>query len=772
MGVVKSSLIVALVDQVTGKSKAMRKSFRDLKQGAVDSTGTIQGRLNASLGNAQKNLHRTRMGMVDAVAGFYALRAAIGSPIRAAREFESAMADVAKVVTEFEDTAKLDAFGKEILKLGNRLPIATKELAGIAAAAAQSGVATKDLIEFTELVAKASVAFQTDSETMGAALAKLKTALKLDIPGVQLLAGQMNILANNMATTEKDVLEVVRRVAALGGVSGVSSRNIAAMGAAMSSAGVDAEVASTAIRNMLIELSSGKAATKSTRMALKELGLDAEQVAKDMQKDGPGTILNIFDRIENQAPHVRNAILTALFGKRAVDAVGPLLANLDNLRKAMKLVGDDAKSMEAVDKEFAVRARVFDGIVQQFTNQIENLKIAIGTSMLPALSSIIGAISPVVLKLGELAQTYPQLTTAIVGATTALIAFRVAGATLAFSGAQAKVALLQMALGFTKLGAAAKFVALAPMGAALKRLAGTAQLAGLRFKMMGREWKAGTLGMSGAAKGTFATLSRALVGLLNPIGLVRGALTLLKVALIGTGIGAVLVGIASAGTLIYNNWTGIKEMFSGFAKGFTEAMGPLPELLRPVTGLVSTLFDKVSGMLGPINATKEEWHSWGETLGRVAGGGARMLLDFIQSIIDKVNQLIGVAKKAASAIAGIFSRSGSDNAKAATSGFKNAHRSRRATGGPVKAGREYIVNDDVNAKGPETFIPGRSGTIKPADRGNKQTAVAPVVHQTNHIHLGAGSDRNLVQTIRDVIRDANEESFRGIYGDAQTRHSA
>ncbi|HIC6767400.1 TPA: phage tail tape measure protein, partial [Campylobacter jejuni] len=82
----------------------------------------------------------------------------IGKGLGEAISFESAMADVRKVVNfdEGDDIKKMSA---DILKMSQTLPVTANELAAIAAAGGQIGLGSKDVREFTNLVTKMKVAF-------------------------------------------------------------------------------------------------------------------------------------------------------------------------------------------------------------------------------------------------------------------------------------------------------------------------------------------------------------------------------------------------------------------------------------------------------------------------------------------------------------------------------------------------------------------------------------------------------------------------------------
>jgi hypothetical protein len=57
-------------------------------------------------------------------------------------------------------------------------------------------------------------------------------------------------------------------------------------------------VGATGIKAMMLALTKGAAATRSQRDAFKSLGLDAGQVAKDMQRDAGGTITDVMKRLQ------------------------------------------------------------------------------------------------------------------------------------------------------------------------------------------------------------------------------------------------------------------------------------------------------------------------------------------------------------------------------------------------------------------------------------------------------------------------------------------
>lgn len=105
---------------------------------------------------------------------------AIRSPVQTAIEFESAMADVRKVV-DFKSPDGFKQMSKDIMEMSTRIPMAGEGLAQIVAAGGQSGLAEDELLTFAEMAAKIGVAFDVSADTAGTSMAKIKTALGLNL---------------------------------------------------------------------------------------------------------------------------------------------------------------------------------------------------------------------------------------------------------------------------------------------------------------------------------------------------------------------------------------------------------------------------------------------------------------------------------------------------------------------------------------------------------------------------------------------------------------
>ena len=402
--------VLKIAAQVTGLQNitALEKGLQGAEKAASAAKGGFKAMLDSSAWQA-------------AAAAAAGIGVALGLSVRAAMDFESAMADVKKVVPGLESAAGFSAMKQEILGLSRELPVSAEGLAQIMAAAGQAGIAKEELTEFTKQAAQMGVAFDISAAEAGEAMAKLRTALGLNQQEVVSLADAMNYLSNNMASSAAQVNEFMLRAGAVGKQVAMTTEQTAAFGSAMIAAGAAPEVASTSFMNLIRALTKGESATARQSEAFKRLGLDAVQVAKDMQKDAVGTIRDVFLRISKMPAEMRVATVSEVFGDEA-RALTPLITNMKLFDQAIGLVADKSKYAGSMLAEFNARAGTSANNWQILQNNVKALQIAIGDGLLPAINLIFKALTPLLSLVADLAGRFPVLTAGVTLLTAAIAA--------------------------------------------------------------------------------------------------------------------------------------------------------------------------------------------------------------------------------------------------------------------------------------------------------------------------------------------------------------
>ena len=349
---------------------------------------------------------------------------ALAVPVKLAVDLENAQADLKKVA-DFSSKKMEDGFYKAMRNFSENSPLSQVELFQIAGAGAQAGIKTDELERYAKDAAKIKVAFDMNTEAAGNFLAKTRAQLNLDQNGVMQYADVINYLANTVAVTAPEVADISSRVAGLGGMAGISKEGVAALGASLVSVGVPSEAAATGLKNISLGLMAGTSATKKQAAAFKSLGLDVEDVAKRMTKDGEGTLIDVFQRIKKLPQDVQAATLKDLFGKESIQSASELAKHIDEVSKNMKNAHDIAKTSGSVDKEYNQRLKTMGNTFSTLKNRIVNMAVDLGSALGPSLVQVANSFGPLVSKFAQFIQKHPQLTSSILKSVAALAAFKI-----------------------------------------------------------------------------------------------------------------------------------------------------------------------------------------------------------------------------------------------------------------------------------------------------------------------------------------------------------
>ena len=557
-----------------------------------DGTEALQRRVTR-LGRAYGDLNAARERRVARRGALFettALAAGVLAPIvgatRAAIRFESVMADVRKVV-DFDTPQQFAQMGQDVLRLSTRIPVAASGIGDIVAAAGQAGIARRELTRFAEDAAKVAVAFDISGAEAGGRLTGLRSIFKLNQDGVMRLAGAYNHLSNNMDATAPAMLNIAERAGSVAEQFGLSGQEVGALSATFLALKTPPEVAGTAINALLLRLQNAPSQAQGFQDALDELGMSAEELKEDIENDAQGALLRFLEAVDGAED--KSGILFALFGQEYSDDITKLAGNLDLYRQAIGLAADEKAALTSIEEEYAARASTTENQLTLLANQTNVLGVNIGTVLLPAVNDAVGVVGELVSQGAALAAEYPEVTQVVIG----------------------------LVVGLTLLAVGAR-------------------VGGYAATFLSEGWAIARIGMLRTG-GAVAWLGRGLVGLArNPIPTAIGALRLLRLALIGTGIGAAVVLIGTAAALIMRYWEPIAAFFDGFATGISAAFEPL----EPIFNWIGEAF---TALAGPVDFAAEElegFRSTGESVGRIVGAVFNGLLWPIRKVIEGTGSVL------------------------------------------------------------------------------------------------------------------------------------
>lgn len=601
MAVLTSKLIIELLDRATGPARAVAA--------AVNRLSAMQTRNAAALAATQAQ-------MFGAVAAAYGLKHALAAPVTAASEFETTMLDIGQKA-DLSDEA-IAALGKRIRDLAPIVNKSSGEVAKGVDALIGFGLDPDRAMALIEPIGKAATAYRAEVEDLAKAGYSALDNLKLPADQFGKALDAMAVAGKEGAFELKDMAREFPSLTAGAqalGMTGVTAvaRLAAVLEIARKGAASGSEAA-TNTANLMQKIIAPDAVTK-----FKKVGIDIRAELKKTQKAG-GDVFEMVDRLLKKATKGDQAKIVDFFAdKQVLEFLRPLWQNIDEYKR----IRDQAlKATGVVEMDYKRRMMTNAAVTEAFQIRLRELGITIGNTLLPGLNRVMDALRPMLQGFERFAAANPRLVSGAIGLASALIGLRIAGIA-------AKYALLWLWGGALAAGVAGmKGLAAATVVAKLALLPFAATLRAARSAMIGFAAASAIVGTGGALK----IAGLALLGLLNPLRLVTAALVALRFAVIGTGIGAVLLGIAAAGTYIYKNWSNVKQLFSGFGEGFMAEIAAIKPMLQPVIDWIGKAKDKISELLTPAAGSGKAWRAAGSGIGRSLGGIVSSVTKSLSSI--------------------------------------------------------------------------------------------------------------------------------------------
>ena len=401
-----------------------------------------------------KSASKAALVVGTALAGVAALS------VKTAMSFETAMAEVNKTV-DFSPNYALADLKTELEDLTKTMPLTFEELAKIAAAGGQSGVAAEGLKEFTETIAKMSIAFDITADETADAMAKIASSYNVPIENVKDLGDAINEVSNSGAVKANQIVDFMLRVGQSASNLGVAGEAAAALGGALIDAGGSVEVVGTAMKSVFTDMSNTKWIADNSK-ALTGLGIDMEEYAKVVKTDGLAAFMMIREGVMSAENPIE--ILGDLF-----DAAGGNVASLFSegsqveamLGSVGQVAGVAATHIGSLDKEYQTMADTAANGFVLLENSTRLVSAAAGEALLPAVRQITDALVPLIQKAAEWAKANPELikqivliggslTGTIVGLKLAVDGFTAAKSTV--DGLKLAYAALGTTMGLTVLG--------------------------------------------------------------------------------------------------------------------------------------------------------------------------------------------------------------------------------------------------------------------------------------------------------------------------------
>lgn len=441
-------------------------SHEELARAAQLQEGKVR-ELEASLKGVKPSISE----IASEVQGLVGKAGGLAFAAKEAMKFETAMAGVKKVAEGTDE--QYAQLSDELKKMGAELGISAAEMAELAAAGGQLGIPIEKLSEFTAIASKMSVAFGMSAEEAGNAAATIANVFQLPIGEVEKLGDAINVLGNNTAAREKDIVAAMARIGGTAKQFGLVADEAAALADAFIALGKPPEVAATAINAMLQKLQTAQSQGKDFQAALEGIGTSADEMAANIAANPQQALTDFLHKLEGLDKQSRALTLSQLFGTEYSDDIALLVGSLGEYEKALGLVADKGQVVGAMQKEVANAMSTSEAQIAKAKQEIINVAIEVGEKLLPLVSLLASTAGSVASAIGEITEEFPALTqlAALFAAGAVAVKAYEAAVRLTGGAVSASFATQRVGIEATKASILSTTVAARELGIALKSAA-------------------------------------------------------------------------------------------------------------------------------------------------------------------------------------------------------------------------------------------------------------------------------------------------------------
>lgn len=393
-------------DKITRTLAKLQTKLEDIQrttQKITKSSSKMSLKMSKGIDSVNNKLRHQSEAIATTATSFAALGASMIMPIKAAMDFEESMAEVKKVV---DGTPKTFAQLKnDVFEMSKTIPLLPKQLNDIVAAGGRLGIPADKLTGFTQVVAKAAVAFDMSAEMAGDAFASLSNKMNIPLDRIGNLGDAINHLADSTAAKAPQIINIMGRLAGTLKQLEIPPELGAGIAAFASQSFVSQELAASGVNQFVGALARTD----------KKFGLFTK-----LQREGAAGFRDILKSMKK----LDITQLTEMFGVESARAIATMSGNLEVYDKTLSKVADKTKFAGSMQREFEARSATTANQLTLMNNGLNRLAITIGDAFLPIVNKILKEISPVVESISVWVKNNPQLTQTIlkvVGAMAALV---------------------------------------------------------------------------------------------------------------------------------------------------------------------------------------------------------------------------------------------------------------------------------------------------------------------------------------------------------------
>lgn len=331
---------------------------------------------------------------------------------KASMDYESAFAGVRKTVDATEEEfAELSAGIREMTKV---LPASAVEIAGVAESAGQLGIANEHILSFTRTMIDLGEATNLSAEQAATEFARFANIVGMSQKDFDRLGSTVVALGNNLATTEREIVEMAMRLAGAGAQIGLTEAQIMSFAAALSSVGIEAEAGGSAFSRVMINISNAvQSGGEELGQFAKVAGMSSKEFRKAFEDDAAGAIIAFIAGLSKMSEEGKNVFKVlddlGLSEIRVRDALLRAAGASDVFTESIEMGTRAWDENIALTEEAEQRYATSESQIKILWNRLKDVAITLGDALVPAVIDALDAAEPFIRKIEDGARAFSEM---------------------------------------------------------------------------------------------------------------------------------------------------------------------------------------------------------------------------------------------------------------------------------------------------------------------------------------------------------------------------
>lgn len=693
---------------------SFKKSIKTAQKQVSTFNQNIKRSVNDAAGGAAKGFKNVLKNdaFQAAAVGAAALGTGLTKAVRTAADFQSGMLKVKAISgANAEQFKQLTAKAKE---LGRTTQFSAREASDAMGFLAMAGYDTNQILSATPQMMSLAAAGGLELGAAADIASNILGGMGLKIEDTAMVTDVLAKAASSGNTNISQMGEAFKYVAPTAAQAGASIQDMGGAMALLGNSGVQASVAGTGLRSVLLNLSG---ANESASKAMKRLNVQNKDAQGNMRPlaDILGDVEKAMDDA-NMGTGERLELQKQLFGKTAV-ATGAILQEASANGELAEMVAKVTDSQGAAEDMAKTMTSGFEGSMKRLASAGEGLMIAFGTPLLAPLASVAEVLGAIAEPIGWLLTEMPILGAVAGVAIAAFVGFVVVLPIIAAVGGA------MTALGITAGGMWAAVTG--PIGIAVLAVIGLIAIFQALYKNS-EAFRNFVDGMVNEIKWGFKLMVTNVKKLWNEIKW----------------------GISQVKEFFSSGWKDIAKNVAVAIAGLIANIFLLPLKVVEVVAQIVGHFMGIDLKQAGSDALTTMWE-----------GFKSIWPQMISWLVDGFKNAMGGVARALNPM-NWFRRGEGDgegtDAGDAPGPNRQQRRRKRALGGPVSAGSPYLVGE----RGPELFSPSQSGRILSNSRTMGALSMAPTINIS--VANSNASPEDIAAAVARGLDDALMEAEAGV----------